>query len=555
MLGGKDSKYEDSRTRSRFSEGLSGGRERKNSGDRSRGKSSEGVFMYTPGEYQQALEDMPGVIDEIIKMGAHLLEPTVEERKQVYAAIRTFIAARDRIVYGGTALDESVGAIEPADRFYNDYNRSDIEFYSPEPIQDLIDLTNTLHRAGFQRVVGKEAQHMGSYNVIVDFELYCDITYMPKLVYHRVQTNKIGNIRYAHPHFLLIDGLRIFTQPLTAADFRWEKTLKRMYLLTKHYPLPFRTPRDPRQKVDNDAVSCIGFLLTDYLGAANPHNMMITGMHAYNWYLGHVIGHKKIQKVASASVDKLIKQRIPVYMAEFCAEHYAEAVKDVWDALKIKVPDAKKLSIKEYHPFFQFTLRSAIISYQGVPVCRIYSTEGLCVPIQSSGDAFPYVSYQYLLMYLLIQRFRAYIDGDKDLEQMYGGAASILLYAKNIWCSTLRLRPHNDTVFAEYVGTCLGKTMNFRRESFLRSHERYKAGKHPFRYEPQKFFNKTEEERERFNPTRFNFPNISGNVINNPNAMIWINSGEDLIRSGLEEEDLSDLDGSSYESDFSEEWD
>lgn len=511
------------------------------------------IRMYTEREYQKTLGSMPDIIHRAMDRSGELVEPTLDEKKNVYSTIRQFIRDRDRIVYGGTALDETIGAIQPSERFYNDYNRSDIEFYSPQPIGDLIDLLDMLYHLGFPEVSGKSARHPGSYNVIVNFELYCDITYMPTNVYKNVQTLTLDGIRYVHPHFALIDGLRIYIQPLTAADFRWEKTLKRIYSVMKHYPMPFRTPVDPKMDSTEDSRRMVNFLLGDYLQGENNHGMAITGIPAYNFYLQTAMEEPAVVKREKDSLRTLQKSIMPVYTADFTAEYFSDAVKSVYDALSALAPDAEKLEIVEYYPFFQFLENSAVIEYDGVPVCRIFSTGGQCIPIQGTAEStrsresgYPYVAYQYLLMFLLILRFRAYINRKDEEERLYGGCAAVLMMARNVYTSSLGIPPHNETVFSEFVVNCIGRATNFNQEYFRRLKEMQKAGKHLFRYEPAKFHSKTDEEKAAFNPTRYSFPNSSGNRVNNPHKA--------LVSFGLEmEEDMSDLDGSSYESDFDDE--
>lgn len=509
------------------------------------------IRMYTPREHEQAAEQLPEIIRQIVRDSAEIMEPTLSERKRVYSLIRAWIAEHDRVVYGGTALDEAVGAIRPEDRFYDDYNRSDIEFYSPEPVRDAIALADALYQAQLPEVHTKSAQHPGSFNIIVNYVIYCDITYMPNNVYHRVPTLKIDGLRYAHPHFLYLDVLRIFVQPLTAADFRWEKTFQRGYLLTKYYPLRYRVPVDPHLPSNQTSRECVEWLLTDYLSGDNPHHMMLTGIHAYNWYLGQAVAHPTIQKADPEGVQALEAARIPVYQAEFLAEHYGEAVQSTLAALTTRVDDAAKLRVTEYHPFFQFTLQSAVISYDEVPICRIYSSEGMCIPIQPDQGRWPYVAYQYLLLYLLVHAFRARMDREEALETMYSGAASVLVTARNLWSAVLRLPPHNDTVFSEYVVSCLGQAISFRREHHLRIREMYKKGRHQFRYEPASFHRKTEEEKAKLDPSRFQFPNISGNAVQS-RRQGYLQFGPPVPGDDYED-DLSSYDGSSYESDWSEE--
>ncbi len=98
-------------------------------------------------------------------------------------------------------------------------------------------MCNLLYDKGFKYVTAREAQHEETYSIFVNFQLYCDVTYVPTRIYNSIKTIEIDGVNYVHPHFIFIDQLRIINQPLTAAAQRWEKTFGRMYKLLKNYPL------------------------------------------------------------------------------------------------------------------------------------------------------------------------------------------------------------------------------------------------------------------------------------------------------------------------------
>ncbi|NDB83644.1 MAG: hypothetical protein EB127_13110, partial [Alphaproteobacteria bacterium] len=60
------------------------------------------------------------------------------------------------------------------------------------------ELCDKIHAAGFKPVLGQEAQHKETYSVYVNYQLYCDITYVPNKIYNKIKFIEIDNIRYVH---------------------------------------------------------------------------------------------------------------------------------------------------------------------------------------------------------------------------------------------------------------------------------------------------------------------------------------------------------------------
>ena len=58
--------------------------------------------------------------------------------------------------------------------------------------------------------------------IFVNFAMYCDITYVPNNIYHRIPFVEIDEIYYVHPSFTTIDMYRIMSEPFFS-NFRWEK--------------------------------------------------------------------------------------------------------------------------------------------------------------------------------------------------------------------------------------------------------------------------------------------------------------------------------------------
>ena len=88
-------------------------------------------------------------------------EPTLDELSIVYQYIISYIKKKQRIVYGGYAQNLLIIDKNKDDGFYKEINGAfynwpdlaDIEFYSPTPIEDLIELTEELYHKKFNYLI------------------------------------------------------------------------------------------------------------------------------------------------------------------------------------------------------------------------------------------------------------------------------------------------------------------------------------------------------------------------------------------------------------------
>ncbi len=511
---------------------------------------------YTDEDYGDIIAKLPDIIKEAEIMAGEVLEPTRKEKKEVMDFIREFIRSRGRKIYGGTALNETIKIVNPADAIYDEYKFSDIEFYSPTPVPDLVELANLLHNKGYKYVNGKEAQHEGTYSIYVNFQLYCDITYIPVRIYHGIKTIVIDGINYVHPHFMLIDYLRIFNQPLTAASFRWEKSFTRMYKLLKNYPLEYYNKQiklnKPNKNIDVILEKIKAELLTD---PSIQEQCLISGFDAYNFYIRHASNDRTVEQMArttygSSKLDNLVTN---VPYCELISVSYVDTVERLYNFIKKQVSNPKDISMEEYYPLFQFTGYSTIINYQGMPIVRIFEADGFCVPYIKTSRKHKYVSYQYLLMTMLISKFRCHLDKNKEMYFNYGFAISNLVKARNIFLTKRNLGVINGTVFGEFRITCLGSTISYTREGLLRTMERYKRGKNIFRYNPENFLNQSREQQEKFDPSKYFFKNTSGNKINNPkNIFFKVDDNGNIVRQERPDDEEENMEQSRPKNEITE---
>ena len=162
------------------------------------------------------------------------IEPTKKEYNIVKKIILKYIQDNNRIIYGGYAQNELIKDKDINDDFYKN-TRADVEFYTPEPIKDMIELCDILYKKKIPNIEGKQGVHNETYKIFANFENYCDISYMDPFIYKNCPTIKLNNLLFTHPHFMLIDAYRVYTDPMTSF-YRIDKNLERFPLLEKHYP-------------------------------------------------------------------------------------------------------------------------------------------------------------------------------------------------------------------------------------------------------------------------------------------------------------------------------
>lgn len=508
---------------------------------------------YTDDDYEDIKEKLPLIIKEVEKRAGEFLEPTIYEKRKVMEDIKDFIRKKHRKVYGGTALNEAIKLENPDDAIYDEHHFGDIEFYSPTPVPDLVELCNMLYEKGYKYVNGAEAQHEETYTIFVNFQIYCDISYVPVRVYNGIRTIQIDGIDYVHPHFALIDYLRMINQPLTAASQRWMKAFERMYKLLKNYPLEKYDKPLKLNKPTSEMQSYLATIKKEFMLIPEvQQSCMISGFEAYNFFIRHAMNDRTVEQQARTSYGE---NRLKEYLAnvpnlEFVSVNYRDTVERLYDFIRKIVKDPSLVTMDEYFPLFQFTDFSVSVNYNGVPLATVYRADGFCVPNIKTTAKYMYVSYQYLLMTLLIHKFRSHLDKNQQMYFNYGIAVSNLVNVRNIYLTHKNLGVINDTVFGEFKIQCTGTTVSYFREGRIRNLKRREMGKTIFSYTPEKFFKQTDEAQAKFDPTKHLFKNTSGNRIMNPKNLLFSFDAEGNIKSDTESETDYESSSASDESDI-----
>ena len=156
--------------------------------------------------------------------------------KKIISNVEDFLRKKKLICYGGTAINN----ILPYNKQFYDKSIElpDYDFFSTTPVEDAKELVDIYVKEGFNEVEAKSGIHFGTYKVFVNFIPVADITYLDPIIFKSLEkeSKKIDGIYYAAPNFLRMAMFLELSRPKGDVS-RWEKVLKRLTLLNKHYPL------------------------------------------------------------------------------------------------------------------------------------------------------------------------------------------------------------------------------------------------------------------------------------------------------------------------------
>jgi len=312
---------------------------------------------------EQDIEAISGKIDEIIEFAdikkKQTVMPNYDEFITVSTIIANYIKTSKRIVYGGIAINEMLKAKSPKDIIYKEYSKNDIEIYSYDPYTDIKKMCDMLYAKKFKYIEGKNAEHPGTFTIFVNFEKYCDITYVPKIIYHNLPFVDVNGFRLIHPSFILVDTLRVYTDPLTSY-FRLKKTFERTNLLFK---VTSFNPEKGTIQENNKYTNILNEIVPKI---AKIPNVIFIDDPAYNYYMEQISSNKLNESHIGIIVSNLEKSGQQIYNIFLdCI-----AAKDTNFRQNIKV--------EEYNIFFQFWNKRIILLYKNTPIITMYQNKYKC---------------------------------------------------------------------------------------------------------------------------------------------------------------------------------
>ena len=210
-------------------------------------KKKRGQFPFSITSIMEDLERIVAKL-EIENDKAAAANPTT--RKSL-AVVLAFIKSHRVMCYGGTAINNLLPA---EDRFYNpETTVPDFDFYSKNPQEDSMLLSNELSAAGVTNVEVKPGIHLGTFKVFADFEGVADITHLDEDIFDHLwkEDMEIGGVHYVTPNFLRLSMYLELSRPRGDVS-RWKKVYERLLLLNKAYPLtcPMKDKHEDRPLTD-----------------------------------------------------------------------------------------------------------------------------------------------------------------------------------------------------------------------------------------------------------------------------------------------------------------
>ena len=449
-----------------------------------------------------SLDEFKDNVKEITKKAAReklkTIDPKKEEILAVYDIIKTFIINKKRKVYGGFALNMLLTNKDIKHAIYDSDDMPDIDFYSTEPLKDIKELCDIIFKAGFEPVLAEEAQHNESYKIHVNYQTYCDVTYMPTNIYHKTRFIQINNMNIIHPHFMMVDYFRAFTDPLISYRL-FEKMFPRYMALQKTYPLPLiKKPLVLKSNTEKTVNLLFDKLIT-------MENILFSGFYTYNYYM---------------NISQFDNKEFKLLTLPFLEIYSTDYIKDGLELIEF-CKTLQDITHEEHYPFFQF-LGNYTVFYMNInnkkePILYLYSNNMRCIPYKNAPAIkfenekatetetnIKLCCFDHNILHGLIKLVMLRVEEDeKWSDPIYKYLNGLVLF-RNHYNSTNKTNGFADTIFQQFVIECYGKVYDPQREQRLRIKKRLKE-KLPikFRYDPEK--NK--------DMPNFIFQNSSGNVI------------------------------------------
>lgn len=477
------------------------------------------MSLYKENDLDILRDNIDDILKKVNSIKMEKVEPYVSEIEAVNEIIMNYIKEKKRKVYGGFALNLLLKEKDKNDMIYEENEYPDIDFYSPEPLIDLVEICNILYENDFKFIRGTEAQHKETYSIRVNNHLYCDISYVPKQIYNSMPFIIIDGLHVISPKIYTIDFFRMMTDPLTSY-WRIEKNFERFYKIQKHYP--FAKINSPINlvipKKYNNEIKILSNKIIDFL--TNNNSTITVGFYAYNHYLLY-------SKILNSKTNKKKKKyrvlKVPYY--EIISTNYVEDSLSLISQLKeINEDISNNITVVEHYPYFAFFDYSAHIYYKDALIAIIYDHNKKCIPYfevkalnfndekmnKNIGADYIHIgTFSLVLLYGMINALKSRTDNNKTMIHINNTFISHLLEMRNYYFNLTGDNILSKSLFRDFVLECKGQTITAEKERALIIEERKKKNQRlMFAYDPS--------DGVIDNKINFIFANSSGNPINNP---------------------------------------
>ena len=433
-----------------------------------------------------------------IKKALHI-KPTIDYFKEVMQHIMDFVKEKKRIIYGGTAWDILINKKNNKEKIYDEYSKHDLDFYSPEPIKDLKEICDKLAILKYEYIQGTNAFHDESYKIFVNFDEYCNITYMPKYIYSKIDKIIVDDYYLIGNRIILIDLLRQFNDPINSL-WRLNKVFKRGNMIMKYYPLKLNTNGKDLEKLYNEPKK-ITNLIFDYMIKDNKDYI----------FIDRNILEVYINPNKNGSLNNIKFNDYPI---EVITDSLMKKTREIYDFLLLNNIDLNKLKVEEYYKFFQFLDKKTIFKYNDQIILTIYGNNDYCVPfnlinIHNNIRQVMIGTFNVCLLYLLINLIYKKINNESfnTIELII----SKMVKSRDTFLNEKKLSILDNTLYQDFKMECFGKNDDNVYKYRLSVHDKtnYSRSTIP-RYDPY-------NNKNLFNPEDYYFSNLSGYINNNFN--------------------------------------
>lgn len=191
-----------------------------------------------------AIEDRAKILENI----SDLHDPKYHDCLAAIPHIKKFIIDRGLIIYGGTAIDYALRT--GGQKIYPDelLTVPDLDFYSPDHVNDAYDLADILYKAGFTSTRTIRGYYVRVMKIdIGDNHWIADIAYAPKTFFDTMSTMLYEGMKIVSPSYQKIDIHNSlcspFSDPPREVIFnRWKKDVARFNILHKNFPTQIHQP-------------------------------------------------------------------------------------------------------------------------------------------------------------------------------------------------------------------------------------------------------------------------------------------------------------------------
>lgn len=380
--------------------------------------------------------------------------PYEKDKQIIHKIIEDFIKENKCIVYGGRAYDILINIKNNKERIYSELDYPDIEFYSRNLKNDIINVCGIIKEKGYN-VMAEEGQHHNTFRVIVEHEIFCDISGYPEKFINSIPFTTINGINYAVPPYLYIDVLKVYSFPIDNF-FRLSKTFKRANKLLKYYPIKFEINKI--NKFDNKFSKKVFDII--------PKSCIVTDISAYNYYINLVNG---------------TQISVPYYTC--LSTSYKQDKK--YFKKELKRVTGEEIKTRKYYPFLDYLPKKTEYYYEKDKkkyiLVQLYKEKNKCIPYYEENKV-KYTTIQNTLYYLFAIRQKLIMDFLINNNEYVKEQISIketliqnLINAKKkYFSSNPKSKLFEKGPFQEFVVECLGNPIPTIKLNRLKLNQRKK---------------------------------------------------------------------------------